>query len=396
MSRDSGADQPTQRTVAELLAEYGGEKGGSEQSSRRRRRRAEDPTETAPQAIIDRVLSDSGKMRPIDPDAEPPASRKQEQSQAQPPAAPQAPAQPPAPQPPAAQPPAAQPPAQPPAQQPPAAQPGAAQSPAAQPPQPAPEPPAEPPQAPAGPNSASQAPAAPQPPAEKGGYWARRFGGSKKQSSAPSGDAEATIQQQPVAPPAVPGPPSMPAAPAQPPENATQQIPRLPEPVAYPQQPAADEDPYDFDDSLAQDYSSGGYAEQGYADEYAADYDDFAGGYARDDYADADYDGSAPAGLDDDYADEPDRRPSPGKEWGTVALQGIGGLIGGGAVWIGFRWLWINATIAAFAAALVFTGLLVLVAWKFFRTNDLQTILLSVLVGLFCTVSPAVLLLIGR
>lgn len=46
MSRDSGAEEPTQRTVAELLAEYGND--GGQRNARKRRRRAEDPTETAP------------------------------------------------------------------------------------------------------------------------------------------------------------------------------------------------------------------------------------------------------------------------------------------------------------------------------------------------------------
>ncbi|MEB3370292.1 hypothetical protein [Saccharopolyspora mangrovi] len=372
MSRDSGADQPTQRTVAELLAEYG---GSSEKGSRRRRRKAEDPTETAPQEIINRVLSDSGKMRPVKPDEEPPASRRQGGGP---------PAQQPAAQQPANQQPANQQPAAPPAAQPPV------QPPAAQQPPQAPTPPPTPPQAPARPT--------PEPPTESGpppgsaGYWAQRFSGagsapsgppaSAQTPSAPSSDAEATIRQpalpQPPARPA--GPPMAPAGPPQLPENFTEQLPRIDGGVeqAYPAQAEPDADPYDFDDPEPS-FAEGGY-EQPYDEPY-----------------DQDYDRSAPAGLDEDYdPDEGDRPPSAGKEWGTLALQGVAGLIGGGAVWIGFRWLWINATIAAFGAALVFTGLLVLVAWKFFRTNDLQTILLSVLVGLFCTVSPAALLLINQ
>ena len=77
MSRDSGAEQPTQRTVAELLAAYG---GNSQRPTRRRRRRADDPTETAPQAIIDRVLSDSGKLRPITDEQPPPHRRSRSRS----------------------------------------------------------------------------------------------------------------------------------------------------------------------------------------------------------------------------------------------------------------------------------------------------------------------------
>jgi hypothetical protein len=59
MSRESGGEQP-QKTVAELLAQHGGQVGGT---PRRRRRRAEDDGpdigDTAPQAIIDRVQGDS-------------------------------------------------------------------------------------------------------------------------------------------------------------------------------------------------------------------------------------------------------------------------------------------------------------------------------------------------
>jgi hypothetical protein len=68
MTRDSGSERP-QRTVAELLAEYGGNAGDA---PRRRRRRAEDDDNSAPKTIIDRVLSDSGKLLPIKED-QPPA-----------------------------------------------------------------------------------------------------------------------------------------------------------------------------------------------------------------------------------------------------------------------------------------------------------------------------------
>jgi hypothetical protein len=60
MTQDSGSERP--RTVAELLAEYGGANGDA---PRRRRRRAEDDGDSAPQTIIERVLSDSGKLLPI-------------------------------------------------------------------------------------------------------------------------------------------------------------------------------------------------------------------------------------------------------------------------------------------------------------------------------------------
>lgn len=373
MSRDSGADQPTQRTVAELLAEYG---GSSQKSSRRRRRRAEDPTETAPQAIIERVLSDSGQLRAVSPDGEPPQRRSHR------PGAPNTPGpQPPAPQPPAAQPPAGQAPPSAPQQ---------AASPAAP---PAPEP------APAEPAAAPESSGA--------SYWAQRFssaGKSKGKAPAPpEGDVEATIQQpalrrpapQQDAPPPVPPAPPAAAPKPTPPEGVTEQLPRVPAPaepdaegtavlaypLAQPQQSQAKpqqedeqaepEDPYDFDS-----------------------YDEPEAEYVEDD----DYDRELPAGLDaDDYREDEEEEPvSAGKEWGTLVLQGVAGLVGGGLVWVGFRWLWGTNALAALGAALVITGLLVFIAWKFLRTNDLQTILLAVLVGLFCTVSPAALLLFSH
>ncbi|GAB3455159.1 hypothetical protein [Actinophytocola sediminis] len=55
-----GGPEPTQRTVAELLAKYGQESGGN--APRRRRRRADDVEDTGAQAIIERVMSESGEM----------------------------------------------------------------------------------------------------------------------------------------------------------------------------------------------------------------------------------------------------------------------------------------------------------------------------------------------
>ncbi|PRY43394.1 hypothetical protein [Umezawaea tangerina] len=72
MSRESESEQ-TQRTVAELLAQYGASAGDA--PPRRRRRRAEDTTDTGPQAIIERVNSDSGQMKAVDPAVEPPPTR---------------------------------------------------------------------------------------------------------------------------------------------------------------------------------------------------------------------------------------------------------------------------------------------------------------------------------
>lgn len=190
--------------------------------------------------------------------------------------------------------------------------------------------------------------------------------------------------QQDVPPPVPPAPPAAPPKPT-PPEGATEQLPRVPAPaepdaegtavLAYPQPQQADEqaepeDPYDFDS-----------------------YDEPEAEFVEDE----DYDPELPAGLDaEDYNEEDQEPASAGKVWGTLILQGVAGLVGGGLVWVGFRWLWGTNALAALGAALVITGLLVFIAWRFLRTNDLQTILLAVLVGLFCTVSPAALLLFSH
>ncbi|WP_053737065.1 hypothetical protein [Nocardia sp. NRRL S-836] len=76
MSRESGSEH-TQRTVAELLAQY----GSSGEAPRRRRRRAEDDEEvqqpeTAPQTIIERVLSDSGRLMAVRDDDPAPTGRR--------------------------------------------------------------------------------------------------------------------------------------------------------------------------------------------------------------------------------------------------------------------------------------------------------------------------------
>ncbi|PKW13037.1 hypothetical protein [Saccharopolyspora spinosa] len=239
-------------------------------------------------------------------------------------------------------------------------------------------------------------------------YWAQRFVGAGKgktptpptPAAQPEGDAEATIQQpalrrpapqQDVPPPVPPAPPAAPPKPT-PPEGVTEQLPRVPVPaepdpegtavLAYPQpqqaqaqsqqedQQAEPADPYDFDS-----------------------YDEPEAEFVEDE----DYDPELPAGLDvDDYSEDEEKPASAGKVWGTLILQGVAGLVGGGLIWVGFRWLWGTNALAALGAALVITGLLVFIAWKFLRTNDLQTILLAVLVGLFCTVSPAALLLFSH
>ncbi|RZS44587.1 hypothetical protein EV193_101463 [Herbihabitans rhizosphaerae] len=74
MSRESGSER-TQRTVAELLAQHGGD---SARTPRRRRRRAEEAGDTAPQAIIERIQSGDEHphaAEPREPEPEPETTR---------------------------------------------------------------------------------------------------------------------------------------------------------------------------------------------------------------------------------------------------------------------------------------------------------------------------------
>ncbi|MFL6153675.1 MAG: hypothetical protein ACJ72B_14955, partial [Ornithinibacter sp.] len=136
-----------------------------------------------------------------------------------------------------------------------------------------------------------------------------------------------------------------------------------------------------------------------------------------DDYYRADY----PAGLDrngvgeertgffaggDADDEEPVRRRSAqteekeeaagGPAWAAVIAQWIAGAIGGAALWVGFRFLWRDLPVVALAAAVLVTVGLVVVVRALLRSSDLRTTLFAVLVGLLLTVSPAILVLLGR
>jgi hypothetical protein len=119
-----------------------------------------------------------------------------------------------------------------------------------------------------------------------------------------------------------------------------------------------------------------------------------------------------PAGLagdeDDDGAEEPRRRlgrsagrprtgqASAGQAWAAVVAQWIVGAVGGAALWVGFRFLWRELPVVALAAAVLVTVGLVLVVRALLRNSDMRTTVFAVLVGLLLTVSPAILVLLGR
>ncbi|MGH3911328.1 MAG: hypothetical protein ACRDRM_10920 [Pseudonocardiaceae bacterium] len=119
--------------------------------------------------------------------------------------------------------------------------------------------------------------------------------------------------------------------------------------------------------------------------------------------------GPAPDGLDDDeqlYHDDQgmefldevgaEEATSPVREWVVMATQIGVGVVGGAVLWLICEWLWQRIPVLALVVALaVITGL-VWVVRRVRRAEDLQTTVIAVLVGLFVTVSPAALLLVGR
>ncbi len=95
-------------------------------------------------------------------------------------------------------------------------------------------------------------------------------------------------------------------------------------------------------------------------------------------------------------ADEAPEASSPMWEWALVLSQVGIGVVGGAALWLICEWLWQRIPVVALIVALaVITGL-VWVVRRVRCAEDLQTTVIAVLVGLFVTVSPAALLLVGR
>ncbi|MFD9699354.1 hypothetical protein [Lentzea sp. NPDC059081] len=397
MSRESGSDQ-TQRTVAELLAQYG---GSAESAPRRRRRRADDDSddvqqpETAPQTIIERVLSDSGRLMAIRDDGVAPAAGRR--------AAPEPPAPPAAAERTAYQP--KQPPAAPPVQPPLVRRPS----------------PAQPPPPPAAAEQTRQVPQV-----------------RDQQSRSDLPRPEAARQDAPSrtnivrpTPPQVKMPTPAPKPGMPPREAMTEQLPRIPAkapvdkiaaletesvlivPPAPPKlpEPLPNNQPDawfgDDDDPAAKTVLSmppmestaahpGPYVDDD-SQEYAAyrAEDDYLADNDEDDEEDDD---EGPAGLDDvgeadeDLDDGPQR--SAGKEWLIMIGQLAVGVLGGAGLWLAFNYLWRAVPAAALVVALAVTVGLVLLVRKIRRADDLQTTVLAVLVGLIVTVSPAAMLLV--
>ena len=96
---------------------------------------------------------------------------------------------------------------------------------------------------------------------------------------------------------------------------------------------------------------------------------------------------------DGDDAGDPEKAD---QSWAPVLAQWVIGAIGGAALWVGFRFLWSSLLVVAIAAAVLVTVGLVIVVRTLLRNTDLRTTLAAVAVGILLTVSPAVLVLLGR
>nr|WP_198151381.1 hypothetical protein [Kibdelosporangium sp. MJ126-NF4]CEL14982.1 hypothetical protein [Kibdelosporangium sp. MJ126-NF4] len=446
MTRGEDGPERNQRTVAELLAKYG---GSSEEAAppRRRRRRADDAEETAPQAIIDRVMSDSGNL-PRLPAEEPPPP--QPERRPQPPATGrrrsgpghQSSAQLPKPVPPPVAPPPLPPQvtqatqrqmppvAPPPERRPPTEQrrmpPNPGQGPVQnsqsmpRPKPPQPNPPQSSGQLPGqqlpgqqlpGQQLSGQWPTPPPvaPPAEPGGLAARLDGrpDHRQDSRAdmrlpveqPPMPMEGVTEQMPRIPDEPPGPPGSRTGQHPAPHRVArnQRSMPMPNPGAQPAFPQHEPDEPD-------NYPTEHHGFQPVDGEQATQ---FVEGIERDE---DEYDSrpsmpsiehERPVVADDDFddldeAEAEDKPGSPVKEWLSMAGQLAIGVVGGAALWLGFNWLWGKIPAAALVVALVVIVGLVWVVRKIRRADDLQTTILTVLVGLVVTVSPAAMLLLAK
>lgn len=427
MSHEGGSEQ-SQRTVAELLAKYGAETG--ERAPRRRRRRADDLSDTGAQAIIERVMSESGEM-PVIREDQPPPERTSHRHRTDF----QRPVDPPQPPPRRAQPSQQLP--QRPVDPPPRRRPA---------PQPSQQLPVPPPAAGPGPGNQSSArlPAIAQSSDPTRPVRSRPLPQRSQQLPQPS-------QQLPVPPP-VPGgnrersivQPSLrsrldgptdsapsPLPPGPPPalagEPTTEEMPRVPNriqvdgtmtgrrpvpggpvgpdsrtrmtPVPYPPQRdtygalAPVEPEEDYRSGYPNRDPDGAFERGGYDldDDLDTDPDDDL----DDDLVDVDELDDLDRDLDD-LDDEDDIERSPAKEWLIMVSQIALGVVAGAAVWLGFQWLWGALPAAALVLALAVIAGLVLVVRKIRKAEDLQTTVYAVLVGLMVTVTPAALLLLKR
>jgi hypothetical protein len=99
----------------------------------------------------------------------------------------------------------------------------------------------------------------------------------------------------------------------------------------------------------------------------------------------------------DDYEDEDEVHERPtAREWAVIAAQLVVGALLGAVLWIGFSYLWQSLPVVALVLAAAATGGLVFGVRAMRRSDDLQTMVLAIVVGLVVTVSPAAFVLLAR
>ena len=102
------------------------------------------------------------------------------------------------------------------------------------------------------------------------------------------------------------------------------------------------------------------------------------------------------AGTVEVDTDDTEEAGSPLWEWAAMVSQVGLGVVGGATFWLICEWLWQRIPVVALVVALGLITGMVWVVRRVRRAEDLQTTVIAVLVGLFVTVSPAALLLVGR
>jgi hypothetical protein len=114
------------------------------------------------------------------------------------------------------------------------------------------------------------------------------------------------------------------------------------------------------------------------------------------DMFDADELPSGSAGARSRSSADEDPEEEAAQSWGAVIAQCIAGGIGGAALWVAFRFLWRDLPVVAVAAAVLVTVGLVVLIRAIQPRKDLRTTLFAVAVGVLVTISPVILVLLGK
>jgi len=98
-----------------------------------------------------------------------------------------------------------------------------------------------------------------------------------------------------------------------------------------------------------------------------------------------------PEDPDGEQLDDEESRPV--REWLITIAQLVTGAVTGAVLWLVFQWLWRTQPMIAAVSGVLVTVVVVLLVRRIWRSNDLRSTLMTLLIGLFVTMSPAVLLL---